>query len=49
MLTKLHLNKDDVVIGLAASGNTPFTSFVIEEASLSNSTIGISNNPEGKI
>lgn len=50
MLTRLHLNEDDVVIGLAASGNTPFTSFVIEEASLSKSlTIGISNNPEGKI
>lgn len=50
MLNELCPNENDVVIGLAASGNTPFTSFVIQEASLSKSlTIGISNNPKGRI
>ena len=50
MLNKLSLNKNDVVIGLAASGNTPFTNSVIKEASLLNClTIGISNNPDGEI
>ena len=50
MLNELCPNENDVVIGLAASGNTPFTSFVIKEASLSKSlTIGISNNPKGRI
>ncbi len=50
MLNELRPNENDVVIGLAASGNTPFTSFVLQEASLSKSlTIGISNNPKGRI
>lgn len=50
MLNKLRLNENDVVIGLAASGNTQFTSFVMKEALLSKSlTVAISNNPKGKI
>ena len=44
------INSDDVVICLAASGNTPFTCKVIEEAQKRNAlTIAISNNPNGKI
>ncbi len=40
----------DVVIGIAASGNTPFTCKVLEKAKNKNSlTIAISNNPDGKI
>ena len=44
------INSEDVVIGLAASGNTPFSLEVMRLASLSNSlTIAISNNPLGLI
>lgn len=44
------INSNDVVICLAASGNTPFTCKVIEEALKRNAlTIAISNNPKGKI
>ena len=40
----------DVVIGIAASGNTPFTCKVVEKAKKTNAlTIAISNNPKGKI
>ena len=46
---KLICNKD-VVIGIAASGNTPFTCKVLEKAKCNNAlTIAISNNPKGKI
>ena len=42
--------KHDVVIGLAASGNTPFTCKVLEKAKSKKAlTIAISNNPNGKI
>ena len=42
--------EEDVVIGLAASGNTPFTCKVLEKAKFNNAlTIAISNNPKGKI
>ena len=41
---------EDVVIGIAASGNTPFTCRVLEKAKNKNAlTIAISNNPNGKI
>ena len=44
------INSDDVVIGLAASGNTPFTCKVLEESSKKGAlTIAISNNPKGEI
>lgn len=44
------VNSDDVVIGLAASGNTPFTCKVLEESNKKGAlTIAISNNPKGKI
>ena len=47
---KLLVNSNDVVIGLAASGNTPFTCTVMEEATKKNAlTIAISNNPKGII
>ena len=49
VITKL-INSQDVVIGLAASGNTPFTCKVMEEAKNKKAlTIAISNNPRGKI
>ena len=41
---------EDVVIGVAASGNTPFTCRVLEKAKNQNAlTIAISNNPDGEI
>ena len=44
------INSEDVVIGLAASGNTPFTCKVLEESKKKGAlTIAISNNPKGKI
>ena len=44
------INSQDVVIGLAASGNTPFTCKVMEEAYKKGAlTITISNNPRGKM
>ena len=44
------INSNDVVIALAASGNTPFTCKVLEEAYLQESlTLAISNNPKGQI
>ncbi len=47
---KKSINSEDVVICLAASGNTPFTCKVIEEAYKKDAlTIAISNNPKGKI
>jgi N-acetylmuramic acid 6-phosphate etherase len=49
VLTK-SINSEDVIIALAASGNTPFTCKVLEEANKKNAlTIGISNNPSGKL
>ena len=50
LIKKKNINSNDVVIGLAASGNTPFTCKVLEEAMHRNAlTISISNNPKGKI
>ena len=50
IVKKLKINYNDVVIGVAASGNTPFTSKVIESSSENGAmTIAISNNPKGKI
>ena len=47
---KKIINSKDVVIGLAASGNTPFTCKVLEEANEKGAlTIAISNNPYGYI
>ncbi len=44
------ISHEDVVIGVAASGNTPFTCKVLEKAKNKNAlTIVISNNPNGKI
>jgi len=48
--SKKMIRSQDVVIGLAASGDTPFTCKVMEEALNNNAlTIAISNNPKGKI
>ena len=54
MAEKIVLEKsishEDVVIGLAASGNTPFTCKVLEKAKFKNAlTVAISNNTKGKI
>jgi len=47
---KKFINSNDVVIGLAASGNTPFTCKVLEVADKKGAlTIAISNNPDGHI
>ena len=47
---KKLINKNDVVIGLAASGNTPFTCEIMKLAyKIKSLTIAISNNPRGKI
>ena len=44
------INPEDVVIGLAASGNTPYTCKVLEESRKKGAlTIAISNNPKGEI
>ena len=44
------INSQDILIGLAASGNTPFTCKVLEEANKKEAlTIAISNNPDGKL
>ena len=49
-VVKKSINSQDVVIGLAASGNTPFTCKVLELAKNNNAlTIAISNNPVGNI
>ena len=49
-ISKKFINSNDVVIGLAASGNTPFTCKVLEEANKKGAlTIAISNNPNGDI
>lgn len=46
----LNVSKKDIIIGLAASGNTPFTCKVLEESKkLKALTIGISNNITGKL
>ena len=50
ILKKNKVCSKDVVIGLAASGNTPFTCKILELSSKLNSlTIGITNNPNGDI
>ena len=49
-ISKKLINSQDVVIGLAASGNTPFTCKVMEEVYKKGAlTITISNNPKGNI
>lgn len=46
----LNLTKNDTVIGVAASGNTPYTVEIINQANkFSATTIGISNNPNGEL
>ena len=50
MTKKLLINKHDVVIGVAASGNTPFTEEILRESKKRNAlTIAISNNAYGSI
>jgi len=50
VVMKKMINSEDVVIGLAASGNTPFTCKVLEEAKNKKAlTLAISNNSKGKI
>ena len=49
-ILKKSVNSQDVVIALAASGNTPFTCKILEEAKKKSAlTIGISNNPNGNL
>ena len=50
IIRKKVINNTDIIIGIAASGNTPFTCKVLEEAFKKDAlTIAISNNPDGKI
>jgi len=50
IVSKKSINSQDVLIGLAASGNTPFTCKVLEEANNNGAlTVAISNNPMGKL
>jgi len=50
IVLKKNINSQDVIIALAASGNTPFTCKILEEANKKNAlTIAISNNPNGKL
>ena len=47
-IDKLKINHKDILIGLAASGNTPFTCKALEHAMKKKAlTVGISNNPKG--
>ena len=49
-ILKKSVTRQDVIIGLAASGNTPFTCKVLEEANkIGALTIAISNNPNGNL
>ena len=50
VVIQMAICKEDVIIGLAASGNTPFTCQVLEKANSNKAlTLAISNNPKGKI
>ena len=49
-IADLSVGRNDVVIGLAASGNTPFTVAAITEARTRGAlTIGVANNPGSKL
>jgi len=49
-ILEMNVNNKDCVIGIAASGNTPFTISVIKEANKNNAvTVGIGNNLNGLI
>ena len=49
-ILKKSVSSQDVVIALAASGNTPFTCKVLEEANKKGAlAVGISNNPNGNL
>ncbi len=50
IVNKKKINENDVLIGLAASGNTPFTCEVLKYSRSKKALIiAISNNPDGKI
>lgn len=50
LFDKKDINNFDVVFGLAASGNTPFTCKFLELSKKNNAlTVAISNNPDGKL
>jgi len=50
LIDKKDINSKDIVIGLAASGNTEFTNEILKFSSLRKAlTIAISNNPNGLI
>lgn len=49
-INKINISKEDVVIGLTASGNTPFTLEVIKKSrEIGALTIGISNNKGSRL
>ncbi len=49
-LKKLKISDKDIIIGISASGSTPFTCYVVKEAKKKKAlTISISNNKNSKI
>ncbi|GAA0181501.1 N-acetylmuramic acid 6-phosphate etherase [Clostridium sediminicola] len=49
-LIKVNLNKNDVLVGIAASGRTPYVISAIEYAKrIGTKTIGVSCNPDSKL
>ena len=49
-MVEINVGENDVVLGLAASGNTPFTVSAIETAKHRGAlTVGIANNPHSKL
>ena len=49
IIHEMEIKKNDVVFGIAASGNTPFTCKILELSKANAFTIAISNNLKGKI
>ena len=50
LINKKKINSNDIVFGLAASGDTKFTNEILKYSSLNKAlTIAISNNPKGLI
>jgi N-acetylmuramic acid 6-phosphate etherase len=50
MIDEMKITSSDVILALAASGETPFTILVVNEANNKNAlTIGISNNPDAQL
>ncbi|NLI90152.1 MAG: N-acetylmuramic acid 6-phosphate etherase [Epulopiscium sp.] len=50
MVEELNINEKDIVVGITASGNTPYVLGAIEKANnIGCTTIGVTNNPDTKL